>query len=265
MESPLIVTGIKHAARDFLVQGHPYIPTVPRQEHALAIITEGCMRYTCENQTTLLSRGEVLFIRAGHIDRAETASPEPVRYYTMDFSTLNDDFRMERRYTKDETYLLPLFRHITEVYEKRGPDWMLDGIGTLYAILTYLRRTEPDSAHPNYRYQRIAPAMELIRDRLSDPELTVSELADVCGVTAVSLNRSFHSLYGVPVSQYLLNRRMERAKELLLNSSNTVGEVAKAVGFGDIYAFSHAFTRLFGVSPQLCRRQPDRNGSSGQR
>lgn len=58
-------------------------------------------------------------------------------------------------------------------------------------------------------------------------------------------------------SDYLLSRRMRLAKTLLQNSVNSVGDVAKDVGYGDIYAFSHAFIRCFGVSPSVWRIHPE--------
>ncbi len=247
MDAPIIITKISRAAYDTLTKGHPYIPSAPRTKHSLAMITEGVMRYRCGGETVMLSCGDVLFIRAGSVDIAETASEMPVSYITLDFTTQDDGFLLERRH-KNAGRLMVLFARISEKFEMRSPDWMMESIGILYTILTELRRAERDASRPD-RYDRIAPAMELIRKRLSDPCLTVAELADACGTTTVTLNRYFHRLYGMPVSRYITDRRMEKAKDLLLNSANTVGDVAKCVGFNDIYSFSHAFARTVGVSP----------------
>lgn len=253
VQKPIIVTGVVCAHEDRLTQGHPYIPTAPRIYQSLALITSGSMKYTVGKQTTVLSAGEVLFVRPGNIDIAQTASDDPVVYYVVDFSTVSDDFDTATHFLQC-AHLAPVFRLLTDTFIAKSIGWQMKCLEMLYRILNELRDLSGSSDF--FLYRQIAPAIDLINGRLSDPDLTVSALSYACKISTTGLNRAFRKLFGMPVSQYLLSRRMETAKNLLINASNSVGDIAEKVGYRDIYTFSHAFSRFFGVSPTAWRKQP---------
>ena len=253
----MILTNILYVKEDSLVKGHPYIPAVPRRCNSLALITSGKMRYTVNHESIEISSGEILFIRAGSMDCAETADDFPVRYITMDFCTLEQENEMQNLYRCGVTDLFPYFLKILSVFQMQGADWLMESIGILYQILKILRRTDMRGAEQENHHLHISKAIEQIQQRISDPALNVRELANVCKVSTVTLNHFFKQVYRMTASEYLLSRRMLLAKTLLLNLANTVGEVAKSTGYSDIYAFSHAFFRCFGVSPSTWRKHPN--------
>lgn len=254
---PMILTDILYVKEDALSKGHPYIPAACRRCHSLAIITEGRMRYTVNNCSLLLSCGDILFIRAGSMDRAETATESPVRYITVDFCSLEAEEDMNTFYRREDKNLLPLFVRLLSVFQRHGENRLMEGLEILYSILNTLRQSDEHTLDQKDLYLRISKAVEAVRDRMNDPSLTVKDMAEVCGVSTVTLNRCFREVYRMTASDYLLDRRMQLAKTLLLNSVNSVGDVAKEAGYGDIYAFSHAFARCFGVSPSAWRIHPD--------
>ena len=63
------------------------------------------------------------------------------------------------------------------------------------------------------------------------------------------LIRAFKSQYGRTPIDYLIGLRVEAAANLLRASDLSCGEIADAVGFGDIYQFSRTFRKRVGVSP----------------
>jgi AraC family transcriptional regulator len=81
---------------------------------------------------------------------------------------------------------------------------------------------------------------------LSLPEVQISPLY---------LARAFKTAVGQSPHQCVLSRRIERARELLRNTSMPVVDVATAVGFSSQSHLSHWFLRQVGVSPAACRRQ----------
>ena len=252
---PMILTDIIYVKEDSLSNGHPYIPAVRRPCHSLAVITSGRMRYTVDNRSILLSSGDVLFIREGSMDIAETASDSPVHFITVDFCSLAPEEEMTNLYHCDNKDLFPLFVKLLTVFREYGENGLMEEFEILYRILNSLRKTDSQSMEQDAFYLRISEAVQMIQDRIGDPSLTVRELADACEVSSVTLNRYFRKVYGMPVSAFLSSQRMKLAKMLLLNSSNSVADVAKKVGYGDIYAFSHAFIRCFGVAPSVWRNR----------
>jgi AraC family transcriptional regulator len=62
--------------------------------------------------------------------------------------------------------------------------------------------------------------------------------------------RQFKAATGLPPHQYVILRRVERAKELLQAGTDlSLAEVAARAGFSDQSRFSHHFKRLVGVTP----------------
>lgn len=70
-----------------------------------------------------------------------------------------------------------------------------------------------------------------------------------------TLRRRFKQATGYSPKEYILRVRLSRAKELLTLTSQSVTEIARAVGFDDPYYFSRLFRRKEGVSPLRFRAQ----------
>ena len=87
------------------------------------------------------------------------------------------------------------------------------------------------------------------------PIRTLEELARLNEVTVRQLERLFHKYLQRTPSQYYLELRLSRARELLLRSDVQVREVALACGFSSPAHFSKSYSRFFGLSPLGERRQ----------
>ncbi len=94
----------------------------------------------------------------------------------------------------------------------------------------------------------------LVRSRLSDPALTVSEAARMCSITTKVLNKRLSS-YGTTASKVINRLRMEKASELLTTSDHSIKEIAQLVGLSETSALTRAFTRNFGISPKDWRNK----------
>ena len=70
--------------------------------------------------------------------------------------------------------------------------------------------------------------------------------------------RSFKAATGLSPHQYVIQRRVERAKTLLSDTGLTVAEVARAVGFSNPSHLATHVRRVLGVSPGALRREGTR-------
>ncbi|MDV7144916.1 helix-turn-helix domain-containing protein [Tropicimonas sp. TH_r6] len=93
----------------------------------------------------------------------------------------------------------------------------------------------------------------LVRSRLSDPALTVSEAARMCSITTKVLNKRLSS-YGTTASKVINRLRMEKASELLAGSDHSIRVIAQLVGLSETSALTRAFSRNFGMSPKDWRK-----------
>ncbi len=94
-------------------------------------------------------------------------------------------------------------------------------------------------------------------DRAYSEQLEVTALARSAAVSPAYFSRSFKAAFGETPHQYLMTRRMERAKALLRTGDMSVTDVCFAVGFGSLGSFSSQFKRLVGDTPSAYR---DRDG-----
>jgi AraC-like DNA-binding protein len=96
-------------------------------------------------------------------------------------------------------------------------------------------------------------AIALLTEHL-DGDLALADLAKECGLSPDRLMRAFKKSFGVPVRRYLLNKRVEAAKSLLLHSNESLLTVALEVGFSDQPAFNRSFREIVGTPPGQWRR-----------
>src|SRR5262249_19610045 len=85
-------------------------------------------------------------------------------------------------------------------------------------------------------------------------DLSLADLAALAGLSPSYFARAFKRSLGLPPHQYVLRRRIERAKELLANPALSAGEIGSACGFLHISSFNEAFHRHTGVTPMQYRR-----------
>lgn len=90
-----------------------------------------------------------------------------------------------------------------------------------------------------------------------DEPLSILNLSRRACVSATTFKEGFRRLYGLPVHTWLQQRRMERAAELLRDSSLSVLGVAQSVGYSSASQFSAVFRRQYGMSPTVYRKMSE--------
>ena len=94
-------------------------------------------------------------------------------------------------------------------------------------------------------------------DEHLETDLALVDLANILQMSVFHFLRSFKQSTGLPPHQYVLRKRIERAKSLLVDPTISIAEVALRCGFGSQSNFTTAFRRLTNVTPGAYR-----NGSS---
>jgi transcriptional regulator GlxA family with amidase domain len=102
-------------------------------------------------------------------------------------------------------------------------------------------------------------ARDVVDSRYTEP-LDLEALAKAAHVSPRHFSREFRRTFGETPYQYLLTRRLERARHLLRTTDLQVAEVCLAVGFNSVGSFTTTFRRHVGVPPAVYRRES--NGPS---
>ena len=92
-------------------------------------------------------------------------------------------------------------------------------------------------------------------DRNYARELSDIDIAGLVGLSTSHFRFLFRQSTGQPFHRYLVNLRLEKAKQLLNEGGLTVSDAAKAVGFSGLAHFSRAFHSRFKMSPTSAKRQ----------
>ena len=94
--------------------------------------------------------------------------------------------------------------------------------------------------------------VEYIEHRLAEP-ISLGELATFAALSEYHFARMFRESFGIPPHQYLLARRLARARKLLQDTALPLGEIAMACGFASASHFSNRFRATMGGTPGAFR------------
>jgi AraC family transcriptional regulator len=134
----------------------------------------------------------------------------------------------------------------------------MDHVGT--ALLVHLAHTYGDVPKAPQRESRgLAPwqqrrAEDMIVAHL-DGEITLEQLAGDCELSRRDFALLFRNTTGRLPHRWLIERRVERARELLLHSQLPLAQIAALCGFADQSHFTRVFARATGAAPGAWRRQ----------
>ncbi|AFK67742.1 AraC family transcriptional regulator [Pseudomonas putida SJTE-1] len=131
--------------------------------------------------------------------------------------------------------------------------------GLAQCIAVYLARNYLDSsaddrprrnALPAYKFRRVLAAMEadLARD------FNLRQLAEVAGMSECHFSRMFKKAAGYSPLQFFIRLRMARARQLLLETDQSIIDIGLEVGYSSHSHFSQVFKREVGVTPTQYRQ-----------
>jgi AraC-like DNA-binding protein len=121
----------------------------------------------------------------------------------------------------------------------------------LAPFLAEQEKQEPSPRLKAVTITRIQHAREILLSRLENPP-SLLELAQLVGVSTTTLKRGFKTLFGTSVFNYLTDKRMVQAEELLRKNNSSVAEVANLVGYSHLGHFAAAFKQRYGITPSQC-------------
>lgn len=119
---------------------------------------------------------------------------------------------------------------------------------TVWSLLWAIS-TEPNTSAENPVMSRIREFVEqnLARD------FSITDLADYVGISHNHLIRVMRDEHGIPPNQYIRQKRMEQACQMLISSPEPIKTIALKVGIPDLQRFNKLVRETFGVSPRELR------------
>ncbi|GIO30409.1 hypothetical protein J2TS6_15500 [Paenibacillus albilobatus] len=161
------------------------------------------------------------------------------------------------------------FSKLTTVHNVKGIENHLKKFATLEDIHLWMK-TEisriisllGDQKSLNRKGKVVEEMIEYIRYHIHDPRLSVESIADHIELSAKYSRQLFLDHYGMSLSNYILNMRIEKVKELLTKTDMSVAEIAQQAGFQTKSHFFTAFKKATGMTPAQyrCRQMDEVSG-----
>lgn len=164
--------------------------------------------------------------------------------------------RLETRHLLRDARIEHLARALESDFRAGSPGGSLfaDSIGAALAVrLLGLETSEPDRPGrlSEAQLQRV---LDFIEAGIETP-LSLETLSRVAGVSNSHLRTWFKAATGLTVHRYVLSRRVERARRLLLESDFSISEVAHRTGFAHQSHLAHWMRRQTGETPRGLKRR----------
>ena len=126
----------------------------------------------------------------------------------------------------------------------------------LATLLTLLMEQSwhPESVTVSRKRLELATVKEYLDGHYTD-KISLDDLEEHFFINKFYLSKIFKETYGTTVNNYLISKRITRAKQLLRFTDLTVDEIGAAVGMADANYFSRMFRKVEGISPREYRKQ----------
>ena len=240
--------------------GYSYGPII-RDKHILHFILSGEGHLELDKKVYPLREKQAFFIPAGSPGFYQASLDNPWHYIWILFHgpTADDMLSkagLNKRYPifTSETECNRLEELLFEILESPALEYSC--LGKLYEFFQQLILLSgyrpPQSERPSSSRHYVEMVMNYIAEKFSEP-VHIQEIADFCGLDRSYLGKLFRQETGLTPQRYLMEFRMSRAKELLLNTNMPIQHVSYSVGYNDPLAFSKVFRQEVGLAPTAFR------------
>jgi AraC-like DNA-binding protein len=223
-----------------------------RPSHALILRLDGSSAYDFGTKVLELHPGGMLFIPKGAQYTVRRLEDKDTEYIVFNFDCLWPD-AVPRLFSTGG------FGRLEEVW-RLEKSWLFGGAagrihctGMLYELLAHAAALESADYADRQKLGQLAPALEYLQEHMFDVDLRVETLHTLCGMSDTYFRRLFRASFGAGPREYIISRRLTRARDLLTGSDcGTVAQAAAAVGYSDPLYFSRIFTKHYGFPPSAC-------------
>lgn len=239
--------------------GHFYGPAI-RTYYLFHYILDGQGRFQAEGKTYALKAGQGFLIFPEYSTYYEADGRQPWTYVWLGIEGARVEGFLRQAGLSQQT---PIFsteknsevhQSFQQIYErvKKNENSELSLLGYSYHILDGLCRAGKQSilSRPQLYVNK---TVNYINSNYHLP-ISVEQAAEMIGIDRKYLCSIFKKYMGISPSKYILKVKVQKACEMLKNTSNNVGDIARSVGYEDIFSFSRMFSNCTSLSPTGYRR-----------
>ena len=233
-----------------------------RNDYQLIYIHAGHCAVTIENMVYIAYPGDCILYRPGEVqDYLLSKNAEPHTYWIhfngdvcrklFDTLKLQNVYIIKAGQSREVEHLVT---RICQYHNLKTPNHELLCSGLMQSVLALLSNEAHNVDHPLG-----APNADKISELVSrvkmvpNLSITVAECADFCNMSKAHFARIFKRTVGQSPVQFMLGIRIDRAKELLDFTDQSIADIAEASGFSDQNYFTRTFKKMTGMTPTQYR------------
>jgi AraC-like DNA-binding protein len=239
------------------------VPLGPTRHHILFIVLRGKVHYYVDGQSIVLEKGEGLFMPKGVMRSAEADAADPHLMFSAHFlggteeelSILADEpFKWIRPIGFD--YLKQRFSELYECWIGKMPCYQLISHGILLEILGIIQR-ELSSRQLASSKRNLALRVQHYIVKHYREQLRLSDLSREAERTPNYISSVFKEVTGYTPIEYMHLVRIAAARELMLTTQMTIGEIAEYLGYCDQTYFNYMYKKTIGQPPSAILKEAD--------
>ncbi|ADL52280.1 AraC family transcriptional regulator [Clostridium cellulovorans] len=252
-----------YCGKETCIPNHTWMPNL-KERFLIHYIFSGKGSFEINGYTYNLESGQGFLISPGDIATYKADDKDPWTYAWVEFNgRLSEKFLHQIGLSsktpvfscKKKDLLEASFQYIFDACKKSRNNNLLI-LSSLYHFLAMIHEASaPEQTEKNTEKLKdyyIHQAMIFIEKNYYR-NLCISEMAKYLSLNRNYMSTLFKESVGITPQAYLINYRMDKAKELMKNSSLTIGEISSLVGYNDPLMFSRMFKKLFGIPPKNYR------------
>ncbi len=248
--SDTILPTFDSCANKIFVKGEHHI-TRTFYYNVLLLVYEGTVCFYEDGKEVRVSAGEYYIQRSGLYQEGREESLVPKYYYVHFLGQFNEKSGIPIRGHFDVDDIRKSFEMLDYLYMSRT--------GSVYAknALFYdiLSKLNPQKVNVGQSGKALDEIEKYILVHFADSDFSVSSLNKLFYFSEDYLIRLFKERYKKTPYKYVTELRIEYAKQLMLSTSKTVGEIANECGYNEYSVFYKSFVQATGKSPKVWREE----------
>lgn len=138
---------------------------------------------------------------------------------------------------------------LSHFWTLKGPAYHSKCLSEIYGVITDIWNQHAFNSSLAGKYSIIHRSVKYIEKNYADLNLYTPQLAEMSGIGETYYRNIFIAVFNTPPTKYIQQYRVDKAKELLVNTELSVEEVSLKVGFANSSYFCKVFKSLTGLTP----------------
>ena len=242
--------GITHPDKKY------YIERKHADYYVLEYIKKGKGYVNCDGKEYTVTKDCVYLIHPGMKHKYGADHKEPyekiwINFFSGVFTEILSAYGLSGKIYFPDSGCLSYFEQLISLAEQNNDndEIYLEASAIIFNIILKLVKNNTQR-----KVSQLANMLKETLDRSIYRKITIEDLAQESNISKSQMCREFKKYFEMTPYQYLLNRRINIAANLLLKTSMSIKEISEHLHFADEYYFSNIFKKKIGFSPRAYRK-----------